>query len=88
MATLVAIGHPDRRTAERARETVSRLAATLVIQADQVASISPLFEHATPDKATAAPQQHGGRLVTTSLSGDTKKLQEALQPPATAGVDS
>jgi len=40
MATLVAIGYPDQGTAEQARETVSRLEADLVIQADQVASIS------------------------------------------------
>jgi len=40
MATLVAIGYPDQGTAEQARETVARLEADLVIQADQVASIS------------------------------------------------
>jgi uncharacterized membrane protein len=40
MATLVAIGYPDQGTAEEARETVQRLEADLVIQADQVASIS------------------------------------------------
>src|SRR5436305_1325951 len=40
MATLVAIGYPDQTTAERARETVSELEAELIIQADQVASIS------------------------------------------------
>jgi uncharacterized membrane protein len=40
MATLVAIGYPDQGTAEQARETVARLEAELVIQADQVASIS------------------------------------------------
>jgi uncharacterized membrane protein len=40
MATLVAIGYDDQGTAEQARETVSRLEAELVIQADQVASIS------------------------------------------------
>ena len=40
MATLVAIGYPDQGTAEQARETVSRLEADLVIQADQVAAIS------------------------------------------------
>lgn len=40
MATLVAIGYPDEGTAEQARERVARLEADLVIQADQVASIS------------------------------------------------
>lgn len=40
MATLVAIGYPDQGTAEQARETVAKLEAELVIQADQVASIS------------------------------------------------
>jgi uncharacterized membrane protein len=40
MATLVAIGYPDQGTAEQARETVAKLEADLVIQADQVASIS------------------------------------------------
>src|SRR6201996_2440843 len=40
MATLVAIGYPDQGTGEQARETVQRLEAELIIQADQVASIS------------------------------------------------
>ena len=40
MATLVAIGYPDQGTAEQARGTVARLESELVIQADQVASIS------------------------------------------------
>jgi uncharacterized membrane protein len=40
MATLVAIGYPDQVTAERARETVGELESELIIQADQVASIS------------------------------------------------
>ena len=40
MATLVAIGYPDQGTAEQARQTVSGLEADLIIQADQVASIS------------------------------------------------
>ena len=39
-ATLVAIGYPDQGTAEQARETVQRLEADLIIQADQVAAIS------------------------------------------------
>ena len=40
MATLVAIGYPDQTTAGRAQETVEGLEADLIIQADQVASIS------------------------------------------------
>src|SRR6516225_5730855 len=168
MATLVAIGYPDQGTAEQARDTVSKLEAELVIQADQVASVSrdvegkyhvhtshggsstaggavwggfwgllfgllffipfagwavgaglgALFGHlgekgidkefqrqvrdyvkpgtsalfmviekATPDKAIAALQQYGGTVIRTSLSEeDTKRLQDALQPPSTAGA--
>lgn len=40
MATLVAIGYPDQQTAEQARQTVRELESELIIQADQVASIS------------------------------------------------
>lgn len=40
MATLVAIAYPDQGTAEQARGTVAELEADLIIQADQVASIS------------------------------------------------
>lgn len=40
MATLVAIGYPDQGTAEQARQTVMELQQELIIQADQVASIS------------------------------------------------
>lgn len=40
MATLVAIGYPDQTTGEEARHTVQQLEAELIIQADQVASIS------------------------------------------------
>ena len=40
MATLVAIGYPDQGTAEEARKTVQQLESELIIQADQVASIS------------------------------------------------
>ena len=170
MATLVAIGYPDQTTAEEARHTVQQLESELIIQADQVASISrdlegkyhvhtthggasagggavwggfwgllfgllffvpfagwavgaglgALFGHlgekgidkafqeqvrdyvkpgtsalfviveqATPDKAIAALQHYGGTVIKTSLSDeDTQKLQEALQPPASAGAAS
>jgi len=40
MAMLVAIGYPDQVTAEQARQTVAGLESELIIQADQVASIS------------------------------------------------
>src|SRR5437764_11003983 len=40
MPTLVAIGYPDQVTAEQARKTVQGLEADLIIQAEQVASIS------------------------------------------------
>ena len=42
-----------------------------------------VLEQMTEDKALAALQQYGGTVIKTSLSEeDTKKLQEALQPPA------
>ena len=48
-----------------------------------------VIEHVTPDKATAALAQYGGTVIKTSLSEeDTKKLQQALQPPTPAGTDS
>jgi len=163
-ATLVAIEYPDEGTAEQAEQTVRRLEADLIIQADQVAAISrdhegkyhvhtshggggaaggavwggfwgllfgllffipfagwamgagmgALFGHlsgkdldkefvsqvrehlqpgtsalfmvieqVTPDKAIAALQQFGGTVIKTSLSDEqTRKLQEALTPPA------
>jgi uncharacterized membrane protein len=40
MATLIAIGYPDQTTADQAKQTVSELESELIIQADQVASIS------------------------------------------------
>jgi uncharacterized membrane protein len=170
MATLVAIGYPDQGTAEQARETVQRLEADLIIEADQVAAISRdlegkyhvhtthggastaggaiwggfwgllfgllffipfagwamgagmgallghmgkkgidetfqqqvrdhvqpgtsalfmVIEQVTPDKAIAALEQYGGTVIKTSLSEeDTKKLQEALQPPEGVGASS
>jgi uncharacterized membrane protein len=48
-----------------------------------------VFEQMTEDKALAALQQYGGTVIKTSLSEeDTKKLQEALQPPSQTGVAS
>ncbi len=44
-----------------------------------------VIEHATPDKAIAALEKYGGTVIKTSLSEeDTKKLQDALQPPTPA----
>ena len=44
-----------------------------------------IIEQATPDKAVAALSQYGGTVIKTSLSDeDTKKLQDALQPPEQA----
>ncbi len=48
-----------------------------------------VIDKATPDKAVAALEQYGGTVIKTSLSEeDTKKLQDALQPPAGAGAAS
>ncbi len=48
-----------------------------------------VIEKATPDKAIAALDQYGGTVIKTSLSDeDTRKLQEALQPPETVGTAS
>jgi uncharacterized membrane protein len=42
-----------------------------------------VIEQVTPDKAIAALQRYGGTVIKTSLSdADTKRLQEALQPPS------
>jgi uncharacterized membrane protein len=39
-----------------------------------------IIEKATPDKAIAALEQYGGKVIRTSLSDeDTAKLQEALE---------
>jgi uncharacterized membrane protein len=44
-----------------------------------------IIEQVTEDKAVAALEQYGGTVIKTSLSDeDTKKLQDALQPPAGA----
>jgi len=43
-----------------------------------------IIEQATPDKAIAALSQYGGTVIRTSLSDeDTKRLEEALNQPAT-----
>jgi uncharacterized membrane protein len=46
-----------------------------------------IIEQVTPDKAIAALSQYGGTVIKTSLSDeDTRRLQEALEPPAAAGL--
>jgi uncharacterized membrane protein len=55
MATLVAIGYPDQGTAEQALQTVEQLQGELIIQADQVASISR-----DPEGKYHVHTQHGG----------------------------
>ncbi|HXO08861.1 MAG TPA: DUF1269 domain-containing protein [Solirubrobacteraceae bacterium] len=55
MATLVAIGYPDQGTAEQAVQTVWRLEEELIIQADQVASIS-----CDPEGTYHVHTTHGG----------------------------
>ena len=48
-----------------------------------------VIEKVTPDKAIAALEQYGGTVIKTSLSEeDTRKLQEALQPPAGVAAGS
>jgi uncharacterized membrane protein len=63
MATLVAIGYPDETTAEQARQTVQRLEADLIIQADQVAAIS---------------RDQAGKLHTTTTHGATSTASGAV----------
>jgi uncharacterized membrane protein len=46
-----------------------------------------VIEQMTEDKAVATLQQYGGTVIRTSLSEeDTKKLQDALQPPTPASA--
>jgi uncharacterized membrane protein len=71
----------DKAFQEQVREYLKPGTSALFLVIDQV----------TPDKAIAALQQYGGTVIRTSLSDeDTKKLQEALQPPTPeqAGVSS
>ena len=63
----------DKAFQEQVREYLKPGTSALFMVIDQV----------TPDKAIAALQQYGGTVIRTSLSDeDTKKLEEALQPPA------
>jgi uncharacterized membrane protein len=60
MATLVAIGYPDQGTAEQARKTVDELESELIIQADQVASISRDLEGKYHVHTTHGGESAGG----------------------------
>jgi uncharacterized membrane protein len=63
MATLVAIGYPDQTTADQARETVQGLERELIIQADQVASISRDMEGKYHVQTTHGGASAGGGAV-------------------------
>ena len=69
MATLVAIGYPDQGTAEQARQTVQGLEADLIIQADQVASISRDLEGKYHVHTTHGGASAGGGAVWGSFWG-------------------
>jgi uncharacterized membrane protein len=69
VATLVAIGYPDQGTAEQARQTVQRLEADLVIQADQVASISRDLEGKYHVHTTHGGASAGGGAIWGSFWG-------------------
>src|SRR5580704_2360276 len=62
----------DKEVQEQVRDYVKTGTSALFLVIEQV----------TPDKATAALSQYGGTVIKTSLSDeDTKRLEEALQPP-------
>ena len=69
MATLIAIGYPDQTTAEQARQTVQRLEADLVIQADQVAAISRDLEGRYHTSTTHGGASAGGGAIWGSFWG-------------------
>jgi uncharacterized membrane protein len=69
MATLIAIGYPDQTTAEQARQTVQRLEAELVIQADQVAAISRDLEGRYHTSTTHGGASAGGGAIWGSFWG-------------------
>jgi uncharacterized membrane protein len=69
----------DKEFQEQVRDTVKPGTSALFM----------IIEQATPDKAIAALQGYGGKVIKTSLSDeDTAKLQEALAPkePTEASV--
>jgi uncharacterized membrane protein len=69
VATLVAIGYPDQGTGEQARQTVQRLEADLIIQADQVASISRDLEGKYHVHTTHGGASAGGGAIWGSFWG-------------------
>ena len=69
MATLVAIGYPDQGTADQARQTVQQLESDLVIQADQVASISRDMEGKYHVHTTHGGASAGGGAIWGSFWG-------------------
>src|SRR5436190_17025956 len=69
MATLVAIGYPDQGTAEEARGTVQQLESGLIIQADQVASISRDLEGKYHVNTTHGGASAGGGAIWGSFWG-------------------
>jgi uncharacterized membrane protein len=69
MATLLAIGYPDQTTAEDARQTVERLESELIIQAEQVASISRDLEGRYHVNTTHGGASAGGGAVWGSFWG-------------------
>jgi predicted house-cleaning NTP pyrophosphatase (Maf/HAM1 superfamily) len=78
MATLVAIGYTDQGTAEQARETVAKLESDLVIQADQVATISRDLDgkyhvHRVPTRRWLRIQSSGLMRVTPGMCVATRR---------------
>src|SRR5437763_4055698 len=69
MTTLVAIGYPDQGTADQARQTVQQLESNLVIQADQVASISRDMEGKYHVHTTHGGASAGGGAIWGSFWG-------------------
>ncbi|HWE33458.1 MAG TPA: DUF1269 domain-containing protein [Solirubrobacteraceae bacterium] len=69
MATLLAIGYPDQGTAEEARKTVQQLESELIIQADQVASISRDMEGKYHVHTTHGGASAGGGAIWGSFWG-------------------
>jgi uncharacterized membrane protein len=69
LATLLAIGYPDETTGEQARQTVQKLEADLIIQADQVASISRDMDGRYHTHVTHGGASAGGGAVWGSFWG-------------------
>lgn len=78
------LGHSKEKTIDEAFQNQ--------VRDDLQPGSSALFmviEDATPDKAIAAVQDYGGKVMKTTLSDeDTRKLREALHAPAPTGGPS